>query len=209
MEKQINTSTKSDSLINNEINNNIIEEETSILNKKTINNTEKELENIPIIIKNYLKDNNLGLITFSNIESVQIIKCALLKKTENIRTKDFLFQLNEDQLYYFFITKEDNPNYLKKKKVIDNRISIKLRMKNEEEEEKKEEENEINLNFDYNKYILKSVIMKIPNASKVKTEIYKTDILDREICQVSNTTLESINYYQTTKTIKPETAKKN
>ena len=109
MEKQINASTKSDSLINNEINN-IIEEETSILNKKTINNTEKELENIPIIIKNYLKDNNLGLITFSNIESVQIIKCALLKKTENIRTKDFLFQLNEDQLYYFFITKEDNPN---------------------------------------------------------------------------------------------------
>ena len=208
MEKQINTSTKSDSLINNEINNNIIEEETSILNKKTINNTEKELENIPIIIKNYLKDNNLGLITFSNIESVQIIKCALLKKTENIRTKDFLFQLNEDQLYYFFITKEDNPNYLKKKKVIDNRISIKLKMKNEEEE-KKEEENEINLNFDYNKYILKSVIMKIPNASKVKTEVYKTDILDREICQVSNTTLESINYYQTTKTIKPEKAKKN
>ena len=115
MEKQINATTKSDSLINNEINN-IIEEETSILNKKTINNTEKELENIPIIIKNYLKDNNLGLITFSNIESVQIIKCALLKKTENIRTKDFLFQLNEDQLYYFFITKEDNPNYLKKKK---------------------------------------------------------------------------------------------
>jgi hypothetical protein len=39
-------------LVNNEINNNInnIEEENSILNKKAINNTEKELENVPNIL---------------------------------------------------------------------------------------------------------------------------------------------------------------
>ena len=209
MELQINGSIKTDSLVNNEINNNIniIEEETSILNKKAINNTEKELENVPNIIKNYLKDNNLGLVTFQNIESVQIINCALLKKTENARSKDFLFQFNENQLYYFFITKEENPNYLKPKKIKSDKITIKL--KNEKEYEEKEEENEINLNFDYNRYLLKSVIMKLPNAFKAKTEIYKTDILDREICQVSNTTLESINYYKTSKTIKPEKAKKN
>ena len=216
MELQINTNNFSDSLINNNNINIVSEEETVNLTSKSIKNTNEELENVPIIIQNYLKDNNLAIVTFKNIEPVQTIRCAYLKKTENVRAKDFLFQFNEDSLYYAFITKEENPNYLKQKNDIPKNI-IKLKLEKEKEEneknEKEKEMKEIHLNFDYNRYILKLVIMKIQNSNinstKIKTDIFKVDILDREICKISNTTSESINYYKNSKTIKPEKSKKN
>ena len=216
MELQINANTFSDSLINSNNINTISEEETANLTSKSIKNSAEELKNVPMIIQNYLKDNNLTIVTFENIEPVHTIKCAFLKKTENIRAKDFLFQFNEDNLYYAFITKEENPNYLKPKAEIPKNI-IKLKMEIDKEEneknEKEKEMKEIHLNFDYNRYILKLIIMKIPNSNisttKIKTDIFKTDILDREICKISNTTSESIIYYKTSKTIKPEKSKKS
>ena len=212
MELQINSNSVSDSINNENLDNNISEEETSILSAKPIKNTKEELENVPLIIQNYLKDNNLAIVTFKNINSVQIIRCAYLKKTDNVRSKDYLFQFNESHLYYFFITKEENPNYLKPKIPKNARpkpIKLKLENDKEKEENKNKDKNDIELNFDYNKYLLKAVIMKIPNNSKIKAEIFKIEILDREICQISNTTLDSINYYQSSKTIKPEKAKQN
>ena len=212
MELQINTNSGSESLINSENINIISEEETVTLSTKSLRNTKKELDTIPSAIQNYLKDNNVAIVTFNNIESFQIIQCAYLKKTENVRSKDYIFQFNENQQYYLFITKEENPNYLKQNisKHMRTKSIIKFKTEKEKDEPIKEEKvkNEIDLNFDYNKYLLKLVIMKLPN-SKGKTEIFKTDILDREICQISNTTLESINYYKTSKEIKPEKAKKN
>ena len=210
MELELNSNRVSDAINNENIDNKISEEETSILSSKSIKNTKEELQNVPNIIQNYLKENNLAIVTFNNIESVQIIRCAYLKKTENLRVKDFLFQFNENNFYYFFITKEENPNYLKPKISKKSKpIKIKIEKENEKEENKEKEKNDIELDFDYNKYLLKAVIMKIPNASKVKPEIFKIEILDREICQISNTTLESIIYYKTSKTIKPEKAKQN
>ena len=40
-------------------------------------------------------------------------------------------------------------------------------------------------------------------------EIFSQEILNREICQVSHTTQDSISYYKNTKLIKPEKAKRN
>ena len=78
-----------------------------------IKNTKEELEKVPQIIKNFLEKKNACIVNFKNIEPVQIIKAALLQKTENVRAKDFNFNFNETQDYYFFITKELNHNYLK------------------------------------------------------------------------------------------------
>ena len=76
-------------------------------------------------------------------------------------------------------------------------IKLKLEKDKEEDENKeKNEKNEINLNFDYNKYLLKSVVLKVPNLKSGNSDVFKTNLLDREICQVSNSTLESINYYK-------------
>ena len=80
---------------------------------KKFANTKEELEKVPPIIKNYLDKNHLCIVNFKGIDPVQIIKAALLKKTDNVRAKDFLFQFNETQDFYFFITKELNQNYLK------------------------------------------------------------------------------------------------
>ena len=213
---KIKSEDDSDDLINNDKSDNcIIEEEMINLSQKTFKNTKEELNSLPNIIQNYLKENNLAIATFKNIESFQTVKCAYLKKNENSKSKDFFFQYNENQLYYFFITKEENPNYLKPKiSDIERRKSafkIKLEKdkdKEEDENKDKNEKNEINLNFDYNKYLLKSVVLKVPNSSGGNPDVFKTDLLDREVCQVSNSTLESINYYKA-KSIKPEKAKHN
>ena len=182
---------------------NISENETSILSIKTIKNTKEELDNVPIIIQNYLRDNNVAIVTFNNIESWQIVRCAYLKKHEG-KSKDFDFQFNENQLYYIFITKEENPNYLKPQKEKTSKIIFKSKQDKYLENEKKE----INLNFHYNKYLLKLVVLKIPNTEKVKTSVLKIDILlDREICKVSHTTLETIEYYKKIK-IRNEKRKK-
>ena len=167
---------------------NISENETSILSRKTIKNTKEELDSVPIIIQNYLRDNNVAIVTFNNIESYQVVRCAYLKKHEG-KSKDFDFQFNENQLYYIFITKEENPNYLKPQK----EKTFKLKQDKYLENEKKE----INLNFNYNKYLLKLVVLKVPNTEKVKTSVLKIDILlDREICKVSHATLETIGCFK-------------
>ena len=111
MELKINTNSGLGSLINNDV----IEEEMVNLSKKSIKNNINELNNLPLIIQSYLRENNLAIVTFNNIESYHIVRGAYLKKSENARAKDFIFQFNENNLYYFFITKEENPNYLKPK----------------------------------------------------------------------------------------------
>ena len=197
---------------NENIGENAIEEETSSLSQNSFKNSKDELVNVPKIIQNYLRDNNCAIVTFKNIETVQIVKCAYLKKTENIRSKDFFFQFNENEFYYFFITKEENPNFLKSKIKRNRRkslLKVKTEKNNEDSQKNDLEKNEINLNFDYNRYILKAVVIKLPNGPNSKIEVFKTDILDREICQVSNSTLESINYYILSKIVKPERAKRN
>ena len=137
-------------------------------------NTKEELEKIPVIIKNYLLKNNVCLVTFKDLDSVQIIKAALLQKTENARAKDFNFQFNEDQEYYFFITKELNQNYLKPISTLGN--DKRKRFGKERKDSKENESNTvnpnkienkmINLNFDYNKYVLKAIIAKKKNSRK-------------------------------------------
>ena len=180
-----------------------------------LSNTKEELENVPNIVKTYLEKNNACIATFKNIEPVQIIKAALLQKTENMRNKDFNFQFNETQDYYFFITKELNQNYLKpvissadkKKKFGKERRDSKENITSTSSSSGKIENKNINLNFDYNKYVLKAIIAKKKDSGKL--EIFCQEILNREICQVSHTTPDSISYYKNTKLIKPEKAKKN
>ena len=46
---------------------------------------------------------------------------------------------------------------------------------------------DFNLNFDYNKYVFKGCYCQKKDYGKL--EIYYQEILNREICQVSNTTL--------------------
>ena len=82
-------------------------------------------------LKDFLKKNNLCMITYPKISQksilnkkkgknkiinftpIQKIKFALLKKEDNPRVKDFNFKFQEEQDYYFLITKELNPNYTK------------------------------------------------------------------------------------------------
>ena len=68
------------------------------------------------------------------------------------------------------------------------------------------ENKRINLSFDYNKYVLKAFIVYEKNN---KLEIFHEEILNREICQVSHTTKESIDYYKNAKQIKQPKEKKN
>ena len=203
------------------INNNIINDEKTRLTlvelysqNQKLTNTKEELKNIPLIIRNYLESNNLCLATFKGIEPVQVIKAALLQKTDSIRAKDFNFLFNEEQEYYFFITKELNPNYLqpiiptindKRKKFF--KKDIKEDESNIENIQNKKENKNINLNFDYNKFILKVNVVKKKDTGKI--DIFCQQILNREICQVSHSTSESTTYYKNTKIIKPEKAKRN
>ena len=184
--------------------------------KQNIINTKEELEKVPNIIQNYLKKNNVCIVNFKDIEPVQIIKAALLQKTENVRSKDFNFQFNEQQEFYFFITKELNKNYLKpinassndkRKRFGKEKIESKENEANGINSSNKIENKNINLNFDYNKYVLKAILKKKKDSGKL--EIFCQEILNREICQVSHTTPDSISYYKNTKLIKPEKAKRN
>ena len=177
-------------------------------------NKEEDLLGVPSVIKNYLEQNNVCLVKFKNIEPVQIIKSALLQKSEN-RNKDFNFHFTEEQDYYFFITKELNSNYMKP--IVPQINERKKRFRKEKKELKESENSEANkienknidLNFDYNKYVLKAIIAKKREKDTDKLEIFSQIILNREICQVSHTTLDSISYYKTTKQIKPDKARQN
>ena len=109
---------------------------------------------------------------------------------------------NEQNDFYFFITKEYNTNYLKP--ITDSKKG-KFPIKEKNENEKKDESKKINLNFDYNRYTIKAVIIK--KTDEVKLDIFCQIELNREVCQVSHTTPDSIDYYVNTKIIKPERAK--
>ena len=219
---EIKPSKKSQNRINdnNKINENIInnlninytkEEENLKISTKFLKNTREELNNVPMIIQKYLEENNCALVTFKNMESYQIIKCGYLKKSEVARSKNYLFEFNEEHLFYFFITKEENPNYLmskisKSKSGQTNLSKLKIGKQNIDSQKGESSQNNINLNYDYNRYILKAVTLKNSNQQKMNIEVFKTEILDREICQVSNSTLDSINYNISSKIVKPEKA---
>ena len=143
--------------------------------------------------------------------SIQKIKAALLQKADGPRAKDFNFKFTTEQDYYFFITKEINNNYLKpiitdsKKKKSGKGRSESIVDEGKDNNNNKIENKRINLNFDYNKYILKAFIVY---EKKQKLEIFHEEILNREICQVSHSTRENISYYNS-KQIKNEKEKKN
>ena len=107
-------------------------------NRSRLSNTKEELKGVPSIIISYLEKNNVCLVTFKNIESVQIIKAALLKKAE--KGKDFNFHFNEEQDFYFFITKELNPNYLKPI-ITSANVDRKKRFQKDKKETKEKESN--------------------------------------------------------------------
>jgi len=203
-ENEINDNYKN--IINNMNINDAKEEENSKFSTKTLSNTRQELNNVPLVIQKYLKENNCALVTFKNMEPFQIIKCGYLKKSDAVRSKIFSFQFNEEHLFYFFITKEENPNYLKPKLSKSNLPKLKIGKTEFESKIEEPNKNNINLNYDYNRYILKAVTLKISNEQKMKVEVFKIEILDREVCQVSNSTLDSINYNISSKIVKPEKA---
>ena len=173
-------------------------------------------------LKDFLKKNNLCMITYPKISQksilnkkkgknkiinftpIQKIKFALLKKEDNPRVKDFNFKFQEEQDYYFLITKELNPNYTKPITTAANKRKKIGKDRNESKDSElndanKNESKKINLNFDYNKYILKALIVQ----EKIgKIEIVHQEILNREVCQVSHTTKDSLAYYKNSKKIK-------
>ena len=94
--------------------------------------------------------------------------------------------LKKPKISIFFITKEFNPNYLKpilsptndkKKKFGKEKKDVKENINTENKIENKN----INLNFDYNKYLLKAVVAKKKDSGKL--EIFTQIVLNREICK--------------------------
>jgi len=170
-------------------------------------------------LKKYLKNNNLCMVTYPEltdkeiinkpnkkskcikINPIQRIKAALLKKVDNPRSKDFNFKFVKDQDYYFLITKEFNKNYMQPIAQDSNKKRKLGSRKESKDTEMKFEAKRINLNFDYNKYIFKALILSEKNG---KIEVFHEEILNREICQVSHTTNDSIKYYRQTKKIKQD-----
>ena len=179
--------------------------------------------NLDLLI-NYINKNKLTLVNFPEIieksilyqsaknnkaikiKSIIKVKAALLKKEDGARKKDFHFTHSPNREYYFFITQELNPNYMKpivpesnKKKSIgkDRKESKDVEIK----ESNKIENVKINLNFDYNKYLLKAFIVYEKNG---KMEVFHQEVLNREVCQVSHTTKESIGYYKKSKKLKTD-----
>ena len=195
------------------------------LSREDLINKEEDFIGVPgpiNLIKDYLKRNNLYMVTFPEIREKSIlnksnqrnkitkikpiiqIKAALLKKMDGPRAKEFNFKYSPDQDYYFLITKEENPDYMKpiipgsnKKRRMgkDRRESKEMEAK----DANKIENIKINLNFDYNKYILKALIVYERSG---KLEVFYHGILNREICQVSHTTKDSIIYYKKSKKLK-------
>ena len=72
----------------------------------------------PLSIQNYLNEHqDEMLFSYNNKTSIFKVKYAYLKKidSKSLRSKEFTFDLDESQEYFFFITKSKNPNYLKPK----------------------------------------------------------------------------------------------
>ena len=168
------------------------------------------------LIKDYLQKNKLYMMTYpeiikknkiiksakkekiSKICPIIKVKAALLQKSGGIKTKEFKFTYNEANDYYFLITKELNPNYMKP--IIEAHKPRKMESRSQSKDfDEKELNKSINLHFDYNKYNLKGILLHERNG---KMEVFHQEIFNRELCQVSHTTKESIAYYQSSKTIK-------
>ena len=171
-------------------------------------------------LKDFLKKNNLCLVTYpelkekgvlfksdkkqkvTKVNPIQKIKAALLKKDNKPKSKDFEFKFSPAEDYYFFVTKELNLNYMKP--IVSSDTNKRRRMGSRKESKDMDvnsDNKKINLNFDYNKFTLKAFIVKDNNG---KIDVFHEEILNREICQVSHTTKDSISYYRTTKKIKQE-----
>ena len=149
----------------------------------------------PLSIQNYLNEHqDQMLFSYNNKTSIFKVKYAYLKKTDtkSFRSKEFTFDFDESQEYFFFITKSKNPNYLKPK--IEKNMIRKKKIDNKN----------ISFDFDYNKYILTGNIAKNKNNS---LEIISTVLLNREVCEISHSNAESIKYYQITKKIKDKRKK--
>ena len=171
------------------------------------------------LLKNYLKKNNLCMVTYPEIKDKIImdkpnkkpkvvkinpiyrIKAALLKKVDSPRSKDFNFKFMKEQDYYFLITKEFNKNYMQPIAQESNKRRKLGSRKESKESDIKADSKKINLNFDYNKYIFKALILSDNNG---KIDVFHEEVLNREICQVSHTTVDSIKYYRTTKKVKQD-----
>ncbi len=175
------------------------------------------------LIKDYLQKNKLYMMTYpeiikknkiiksakkekiSKICPIIKVKAALLQKSGGIKTKEFKFTYNEANDYYFLITKELNPNYMKP--IIEAHKPRKMESRSQSKDfDEKEVNKSINLHFDYNKYNLKGILLHERNG---KMEVFHQEIFNRELCQVSHTTKESIAYYQSSKTIKNQNENKN
>ena len=224
-ENEINTGNKAINDTGVEINNSIF---NSInLSRESLVNKEDDFSKVFDVsdifkdtLKDFLKKNNLCLVTYpelkekgvifksdkkqkvTKINPIQKIKAALLKKDNKPKSKDFEFKFSSAEDYYFFITKELNLNYMKP--IVSSETNKRRRMGNRKESKDADanvDNKKINLNFDYNKYTLKAFIVKDNNG---KIDVFHEEILNREICQVSHTTKDSISYYRTTKKIKQE-----
>ena len=175
------------------------------------------------LIKDYLQKNKLYMMTYpeiikknkiiksakkekiSKICPIIKVKAALLQKSGGIKTKEFKFTYNEANDYYFLITKELNPNYMKP--IIEAHKPRKMESRSQSKDfDEKEVNKSINLHFDYNKYNLKGILLHERNG---KMEVFHQEIFNRELCQVSHTTKESIAYYQSSKTIKNKNESEN
>ena len=158
----------------------------------------ENFNSIPIPIQNYLNEHQDQMLFSYNNKKTSIFKVnyAFLKKidTKSFRSKEFSFDFDESQEYFFFITKSKNPNYLKPKIEKNFLRKKKLDFKNKN----------ISFDFDYNKHVLTGNIASIKNNS---IEITNKFVLNREICEISHSNVESIKYYQITKKIKDKRKK--
>ena len=175
-------------------------------------------------IEEYLRRNKLCMVTYpeiveknilnkpnkknkvSKISPIVKIKAALLEKADGPKTKEFKFKYYPDEDYYFLIIKELNPNYMKPIQPGTNKKKRLGRRDSKDMDVKEEDNKKINLNFDYNKYVLKALLLYERSG---KVEEFHREVLNRETCQVSHTTKDSISYYKNSKTIKNKNEETN
>ena len=175
-------------------------------------------------IEEYLRKNKLCMVTYpeileknilnkpnkknkvSKISPIVKIKAALLEKADGPKTKEFKFKFIPDEDYYFLIIKELNPNYMKPIQPGANKKKRLGRRDSKDMDVKEEDNKKINLNFDYNKYVLKALLL---HERSGEVEEFHREVLNRETCQVSHTTKDSINYYKTSKNIKNKNEERN
>ena len=175
-------------------------------------------------IEEYLRRNKLCMVTYpeiveknilnkpnkknkvSKISPIVKIKAALLEKADGPKTKEFKFKYYPDEDYYFLIIKELNPNYMKPIQPGANKKKRLGRRDSKDMDVKEEDNKKINLNFDYNKYVLKALLL---HERSGEVEEFHREVLNRETCQVSHTTKDSINYYKTSKNIKNKNEERN